>query len=150
MELEQPGGSVSLRKALRDVPWRTRVHVLARLLRGQREFVLMMPPTEQQRAAANAREAEDRRFGSVVAPPREAPYTCHCCGHATLPERGTYDWCQECGWEDDGQDDHDSHVVRRGGPNGGISLDEARARYIASGRLRRKHIPPSPPRRDIE
>ena len=34
----------------------------------------------------------------------------------------------ECGWEDDGQDDHDADVVR-GGPNGRLSLTQARLDY---------------------
>jgi hypothetical protein len=137
---------VSLRTILREVPWRARVRLLARLLRGRRDVVLLVAPTDEEVAAAAARDAEDRRLGDVVAPPAARPYTCPCCGHPTLVERGTYDWCPECGWEDDGQDDHDSHVARRGGPNGGISLDEARARYVASGRARGHHVPPAPPR----
>ncbi|MFC3990026.1 CPCC family cysteine-rich protein [Actinoplanes siamensis] len=56
---------------------------------------------------------------NVIAAVRDAPYTCPCCGHATLSERGSYEICDECGWEDDGQDNHDSAVVR-GGPNGGL------------------------------
>ena len=137
---------VSFRRLLWDLPWRTRMRVLLRLLRGEREFVLLGGMTEAEAAAAAARDAEDRRFGNVTAPARDTPYTCPCCGHPTLPERGAYDWCDECGWEDDGQDDHDSHVPRRHGPNGGISLDEARARYLASGRSRGHHVMPSPPK----
>ena len=74
----------------------------------------------------------------------DGPYSCPCCGHRTLDERGSYDICAECGWEDDGQDDHDSHVVR-GGPNGRESLDDARAAYVARGRTRQPHAPPSSP-----
>ena len=118
---------------------------MSRLMRGQREFVLMVGLTDAEAAAAAARDAEDRRLGNVVASPRGALYSCPCCGHPTLPERGAYDWCTECNWEDDGQDDHDSHIARRGGPNGGISLDEARANYVASGRTRGRHVPPAPP-----
>src|SRR5712671_3874409 len=62
--------------------------------------------------------------GNVFAPPSGEKYTCPCCGHTTLDERGAYEICSECGWEDDGQDDHDSDVVR-GGPNGSLSLDAA-------------------------
>jgi hypothetical protein len=40
--------------------------------------------------------------------------------------------CEVCYWEDDGQDDHDAEVVR-GGPNGGLSLSEARANYRRFG-----------------
>jgi hypothetical protein len=57
---------------------------------------------------------------------------CPCCGHPTLTERGADERCSECGWHDDGQDDHDSGVVR-GGPNGCLSLDAARQRYREGG-----------------
>ena len=79
---------------------------------------------------------------NVIAPRQDAPYTCPCCGHATLAERGSYEICDECGWEDDGQDNHDSHVVR-GGPNGPESLDQARASYERGGGVMRSHRPPS-------
>jgi hypothetical protein len=72
-------------------------------------------------------------------------YSCPCCGHMTLEERGAYDICAECHWEDDGQDDHDSKVVR-GGPNGSLSLDAARAQYVARGGTRLPHRPPAEPR----
>ena len=50
---------------------------------------------------------------------------CPCCGALTLDERGIFDICPVCDWEDDGQDDADADVVR-GGPNGPLSLTEAR------------------------
>ncbi|MFG1834228.1 CPCC family cysteine-rich protein [Micromonospora chersina] len=81
---------------------------------------------------------------NVLAPAGESPYTCPCCGHATLLERGGYEICDECGWEDDGQDDHDSATVR-GGPNGRLSLDAARAGYAAGGGIRQIHRPPGEP-----
>lgn len=79
---------------------------------------------------------------NVFAPVRDTPYSCPCCGHRTLTERGGYEICRVCDWEDDGQDDHDSHVVR-GGPNGRLSLDDARQRFDAGGGERRPHEPPS-------
>ena len=54
---------------------------------------------------------------------------CPCCGGRTLDERGSYDICPVCFWEDDGQDDHNADVVR-GGPNGTLSLTQARANYL--------------------
>jgi hypothetical protein len=81
---------------------------------------------------------------NVFAPLAGGPYSCPCCGHPVLPERGRYEICVECGWEDDGQDDHDSHVVR-GGPNGSLSLDDARAAYVARGGLPQPRHPPSDP-----
>lgn len=81
---------------------------------------------------------------NVFAPKSEEKYTCPCCGHRTLDERGAYEICSQCGWEDDGQDDHDSSVVR-GGPNGRLSLDAARAEYVARGGVRQAHTPPAAP-----
>ena len=82
---------------------------------------------------------------NVVARVAHGPYTCPCCGHRTLPERGGYSICRECGWEDDGQDDHDSEVVR-GGPNKCLSLDDARIEYAARGGVRQQHTAPAEPR----
>jgi hypothetical protein len=56
---------------------------------------------------------------------------CPCCGHATLSERGMYQICPVCFWEDDGQDSHDADVDR-GGPNR-VSLRRGRASYLAIG-----------------
>ena len=78
-------------------------------------------------------------------PDPEHFYTCPCCGHATLTTRGRFEICDVCNWEDDGQDDHDSWVVR-GGPNGSMSLDDARSRFIASGGVLGLHVPPTEPR----
>jgi len=69
---------------------------------------------------------------NVIAPGGGCPLSCPCCGHPTLLERGAEERCAECGWYDDGQDDHDSGVVR-GGPNGCLSLDAARLRYLEGG-----------------
>jgi hypothetical protein len=82
---------------------------------------------------------------NVFAPVSGEKYTCPCCGHRTLNERGGYDICPECGWEDDGQDDHNSHTVR-GGPNGRLSLDAARADYIDRGGVRQPNSPPAAPK----
>jgi hypothetical protein len=59
-------------------------------------------------------------------------YPCPCCGCRTLDERGGFDICPVCFWEDDGQDDADAATVR-GGPNGGLSLTQARENYGAFG-----------------
>jgi hypothetical protein len=68
--------------------------------------------------------AEDPR---TVLPAELVP--CPCCHHRTLRERANFEICAECGWEDDGQDDGDAHVVR-GGPNGRLSLVQARLDYL--------------------
>lgn len=54
--------------------------------------------------------------------------SCPCCGYPTLAERGGYNICCICNWEDDGQDDSDSS--RAGSPNKGYSLDSARENFI--------------------
>ena len=66
---------------------------------------------------------------SVVVPPQTGlKYPCPCCGNKTLDERGGFCICPVCFWEDDGQDDEDADTIR-GGPNGLLSLTEARAKY---------------------
>ncbi len=67
------------------------------------------------------------------------PYRCPCCGCKTLDERGGYEICQVCFWEDDGQDDHDANIVR-GGPNGALSLSEARANYRKFGACEQQFV----------
>src|SRR5262249_6030280 len=53
---------------------------------------------------------------------KTAVYRCPCCHCLTLHERGGYEICPVCFWEDDGQDDHDADEGR-GGPNGCRRLD---------------------------
>ena len=70
---------------------------------------------------------------SVVAPRGKGErYRCPCCHYKTLEERGGYEICPVCGWEDDGQDDGDADTIR-GGPNGMLSLTLARKNYIEFG-----------------
>ena len=77
---------------------------------------------------------------SVVAPPRPGElYRCPCCHCRTLEERGGYEICQVCFWEDDGQDDHDADVTR-GGPNGSLSLVMARENYIKFGACEERFV----------
>lgn len=64
--------------------------------------------------------------------PTGLPLRCPCCGCKTLAERGGFELCPVCYWEDDGQDDYDADVVR-GGPNGSLSLNAARANYARCG-----------------
>lgn len=57
---------------------------------------------------------------------------CPCCGYRTLTAPGTSEICPVCFWEDDGQGDSDAEVVR-GGPNGDLSLSEARENFRRFG-----------------
>ncbi|HEV3445724.1 MAG TPA: CPCC family cysteine-rich protein, partial [Gemmataceae bacterium] len=43
-----------------------------------------------------------------------------------------FEICEVCYWEDDGQDDGDADECRSG-PNGSLSLREARANYLRFG-----------------
>ena len=54
--------------------------------------------------------------------------TCPCCGYPTLPERGAWNMCYLCFWEDDGQDDADADIIL-GGPTGNLSLSMARLNF---------------------
>ena len=57
---------------------------------------------------------------------------CPCCGNLTLGARKEYEICPVCFWEDDGQDDESADEVW-GGPNGALSLTEARRNYMCIG-----------------
>ncbi|MEV7340617.1 CPCC family cysteine-rich protein [Streptomyces sp. NPDC093544] len=63
---------------------------------------------------------------------QNGPYRCPCCGFITLAERGTFETCDICYWEDDGQDEHDADEVR-GGPNHDLSLRQAQRNFEAMG-----------------
>jgi len=52
-------------------------------------------------------------------------FTCPGCGYPTLSERGGYEICEVCNWEDDNQDDPNADEVW-GGPNSNLSLTENR------------------------
>jgi hypothetical protein len=55
-------------------------------------------------------------------------YTCPCCGFPTLGDRGGFEICVVCFWEDDGQDAHNADKVL-GGPNSDYSLTESRKNF---------------------
>ena len=57
---------------------------------------------------------------------------CPCCGYETIGDRGGFEFCKICWWEDDGQDNHDADYVR-GGPNALMSLTQSRANYLLYG-----------------
>jgi hypothetical protein len=67
----------------------------------------------------------------------------------TLTERGGYEICPVCFWEDDGQDDHDADEVR-GGPNYGLSLTAARHNFERIGAAEERVLPHVRPARPEE
>jgi len=67
--------------------------------------------------------------------PRQADgslYCCPCCGRSTLETRGGDEICSVCIWLDLGQDDPFADEVW-GGPNGKLSLTEARENFRQCG-----------------
>lgn len=70
---------------------------------------------------------------------QEVRFSCPCCGYPTISERGHYDICQICNWEDDGRDD--SNADDTGGPNHHYSLREARINF-------EKYLVMYPPEKD--
>jgi hypothetical protein len=66
-------------------------------------------------------------------------YRCPCCKSKTLRGRGHFEGCPVCFWEDDGQDDQDADRAR-GGPNGGISLTQARKNYAVFGAAQERFV----------
>jgi hypothetical protein len=53
--------------------------------------------------------------------------TCPCCGYPTIPERGAYEICSLCAWEDEGEPVDPATVTH--GANHDYSLAEARANF---------------------
>lgn len=73
--------------------------------------------------------ASEEPFLSLSTDAGDSLIACPCCYQKTLEQRANFEICPECGWEDDGQDDADAHIVR-GGPNGRLSLRQARLEYL--------------------
>ena len=59
-------------------------------------------------------------------------HRCPCCGCRTLRERGGFEMCPVCAWSDAGRDEQDADAVSDG-PNGPLSLRQARANYRRLG-----------------
>src|SRR3954464_8018223 len=98
------------------------------------------PPEEIERRKRWFEWYVDRVSNHSISTPREGgPYLCPCCGCRTLDERGGFDVCPVCFWEDDGQDDHDADDVR-GGPNASLSLTAARNNFRLFGACEERFI----------
>ena len=77
-------------------------------------------------------------------------HQCPCCDYFTLEERGRYDICPVCFWEDSGQDL--DRIDEHSGPNH-QTLREARAHFTEFGACDRamlEHILPATERRRYE
>ena len=76
---------------------------------------------------------DDDPFRNVVEATEPKPaYRCPCRKSKTLCGCGGYEICPVCFWEDDGLDEHHVDLVR-GGPNGTLSLRQARDSYRQYG-----------------
>lgn len=60
---------------------------------------------------------------------------CPCCSYRTIEQRGNYDICPVCFWEDDGGDD----PLRYSSPNH-ITLEEGRANFALYGACKVEHV----------
>jgi len=95
---------------------------------------------EQRRKGFEAYAGELAR-NSIVGPRHPCiAYACPCCKCRTLSERGGFSICPVCFWEDDGQDEHDAERIRSG-PNGDLSLAQARLNFAQYGACDKRHIP---------
>jgi hypothetical protein len=65
---------------------------------------------------------------------------CPCCRSLTLDKRADDEICKVCFWHDDGQDDDEAERVW-GGPNGSLSLTQARVNYKAFGACDKRFLP---------
>ncbi len=81
--------------------------------------------TEGDKKLLSAFHSRRRKFDKYLKDNSLHLYTCPGCGYPTLTERGGYEICDVCNWEDDNQDDNDADQVW-GGPNGTLSLTENR------------------------
>ncbi len=89
-----------------------------------------MPLAERPRGGGSQGRSPHgaREILRPVSSPWTECVTCPCCRYPTLTERGAYEICCLCNWEDDGQADADADDVR-GGPNRSYSLTEARENF---------------------
>lgn len=92
--------------------------------------VLPGEPSPEELALRDARFTE--YVARVKARSADLPLRCPCCGCRTLSERTAFEICEVCYWEDDGQDDDDLDQCGFG-PNGSLTLREARANYQRFG-----------------
>ncbi|WP_199915080.1 CPCC family cysteine-rich protein [Aquimarina sp. Aq107] len=93
--------------------------------------VLMIWLKYSLQSVTNEFLSEKLNIDTIIGEPVELE-SCPCCGYRTIGERGNYDICKVCWWEDDGQDNQHSEQVM-GGPNYGISLVMGRYNYLVYG-----------------
>lgn len=95
------------------------------------DSVLMIWLKYSLQSVTNEFLCEKLNIPKIIGEPIELE-SCPCCGYRTISERGNYNICKVCWWEDDGQDNQHSESVM-GGPNYGISLVKGRYNYLIYG-----------------
>jgi len=68
-----------------------------------------------------------------------ASYRCPCCNYLTFEEPMSFEICEVCFWQDDGQDDSFADAVR-GGANHELSLTQARRNFRRFGAIAARFI----------
>lgn len=63
---------------------------------------------------------------------------CPVCGHKTLDKRGIYRICDVCFWEDEGDIQNEDEPTH--GPNGDLSLVQARVNYKKIGVVKERFL----------
>jgi hypothetical protein len=83
--------------------------------------------TASDKEILTAFHSKRKLFNSYIKDHGLKSFTCPGCGYPALEERGEYEICAVCNWEDDGQDDEiDRRLNFVPGPNGNLSLTENR------------------------
>ncbi len=93
--------------------------------------VLLVWLRDELRSVTNEHLMRDIGCESIEGEPVKFE-ACPCCGRRTIEERGHYDICRICWWEDDGQDNSDADIIM-GGPNYEISLTQGRYNFLIHG-----------------
>ena len=64
---------------------------------------------------------------------------CPCCGFLTLTGRARHETCRVCFWEDDARSEADADKVMSG-PNGPLSLTQARTNFATFGACEKRLV----------
>ncbi len=89
-------------------------HICRPILDRQEELQKLLP------------ESIDRKQDIFMLPLKRYMYSCPVCWERTLPSRGDFIICPECGWEDDGTDIIDVPTM----PNGDYTIRSYRKMYL--------------------
>ena len=91
-------------------------HICTSLINKQEDLKALIP---------EIRNEEDDVF---ILPLKRFLFHCPVCGQRTLPKRGMFDICDECGWEDEGIDGDDEEPIFC--PNGDYTIRQYREEYL--------------------